>query len=73
MNHYPIHHFTFILEVKFGDFKKGMQLSNLYKKQLKTFLLEEQAGITKWKFLLMTWNANNDSEYHVDLNLKLPD
>jgi len=63
----------YILEVKFGNFKKGTQLPNLYRKSLKNILLEEQDGISKWKFLLMTWNANNDYKYHVDINIPYPE
>lgn len=60
-----------ILEVKYGNFKKGERLPLKIEKQIKSILQKQKYDIMLWKFLLMTWNANNEN-YEVDINTEIP-
>lgn len=60
-----------ILEVKKGDFKKGDQLLNKERKALIDYLNTSIGNMTKWEYLLHTWNSNNE-QYEIPTDTPIP-
>ena len=60
-----------ILETKFGKYAKGTRLPKWIEKDIKLILNKFQGKVTKWEFMLMTWNSNNPN-YQVDLTTSIP-
>ena len=61
-----------IIEVNYGDFKKGIMLPSNIKKDIVSILKQnKKSKLTYWDFLLLTWNAINE-KYPVDEEMKIP-